>query len=949
MRKRVSTIVLILSWLAVPAAAQMPPDSMPIVVRATDIGIGPERVPRFLDLPRVLTVPATQVVELAADSIFDYIEVAGTLKCSRTHDTRLRFIHFFVLPGGRLDCGTVDVPIPPGVHVEFIFRDVPIDLTRDPFQWGNALLNFGTETRVGAKKLAWAPLVAELAAGATTITLDQDPDGWVTGDKLLIVDTAQPTLTSPIRLETEVSVASISGRVVTLSKPLDFEHLAQREPDGTIVLYPRVANLTRNIVLHSEGQTTPGHVADVGHMATFDIRYNEIDFLGRTKAQPLENTNADASHIGTNEKGRYGGLHAHHVMGFGSIAIGNVARGVGAGGTKWGFAAHDTSDARWEDNVCFDFAGACFVTEDGPEVRNTFRRNFAAYVPGTNVDEVNEALLVTNQNPGSSGSCFWFRGLQNIIEGNEGWDCAFGMALVQSGGVSTIAYPSQPGGMADTLLNIYTAIPMSFANNVTASNQLNGLEYWSTSRFPAINHTSSYNGRLAFQMGQSDPAAVLLVNPSFIGKYRAPDSPDGPANGMHSSMAYVGSFEISGGGRVVGFLNGLMGGGGVEFTKVSGTPDHPLRMQNVINLELSAVPRLTLQDNVLHVKLPGYPEQFTVFSRAEVWDGQPPLPNAGATYFATQRGSQHLIKNWQGTGKDYRLIFKQALGSFAAWFSQKLHAGDPDYHVFNVPEQGLTNAQAWAKYGMAYGGEEIDQADVVPLVGIINGFARVDGPTKFGPPRAVMTFPNAWSTPPIEGDATDHFVQGYGVMTGDPAGTSDLFLFSLDGGPWVSLQQSEFSKPGARSFGLRNLSEGLHEVRTRRADLAGVAILSSELLFHYSVGPVVTPPPVVLCTDQTATNVGKPLPCTFPPPPQLCMDPIATNFGGLAPCVFPPPPQLCADPRATNVGAPLPCVFPPPPPVETWALVSFLIERFGTTNRYRVTLGGVVIFEFSRP
>jgi hypothetical protein len=364
-------------------------------------------------------------------------------------------------------------------------------------------------------------------------------------------------------------------------------------------------------------------------------------------------------------------------------------------------------------------------------------------------------------------------------------------------------------------------------------------------------------------MGQSEPAQIYLVNPSFVGKVGMPGSIDGMSNGMHANMAYTDTFEISGGGRILGMRNGLMGAGGVTFTKLIGTPDHPLRMQNVLDIDMEAVNRLSIEDNVMHVKLPGFPEKFLVFSPAEIWNGQPPLPHVGATYWATPRGSQHFIKNWQGTGKDYRLITKQALGSYAAWWSEKLRVGDPDYHAFNVPEKGLTNAQAWAKYGMAYGGEEIDPADVVPLVGLVNGFARVEGPTKFGPPRAVMTFPNAWSSALIEGDASDRFIQAYGLMTGDPKGTAELFLFSLDGGPVVSLPQSEFSKPGARSFGLRNLTEGPHEVRTWRANVAGERMRNTEMVFRYTVGPVIAPPPSTLCTDRTATNVGKPLPCTF--------------------------------------------------------------------------------------
>lgn len=59
----------------------------------------------------------------------------------------------------------------------------------------------------------------------------------------------------------------------------------------------------------------------------------------------------------------------------------------------------------------------------------------------------------------------------------------------------------------------------------------------------------------------------------------------------------------------------------------------------------------------------------------------------------------------------------------------------------------------------------------------------------------------------------------------------------------------------------------------------------------------------------------------------------------------PPPPLVCTDPLASNFGGPLPCVYPPPPPVDEWKPVSPLIERFGTTNRFRLRIG-TEIFEF---
>src|SRR4029079_7767171 len=108
-------------------------------------------------------------------------------------------------------------------------------------------------------------------------------------------------------------------------KPLDFEHAAQVEPDGTMVLKPRVANLTRNIAVQTEMLVpngaigTPGHTADVGHDATWDVRYNEFRGLGRTKGEPLASFAAGVA--GANQVGRYADHH-HHAQGFGSSSIG---------------------------------------------------------------------------------------------------------------------------------------------------------------------------------------------------------------------------------------------------------------------------------------------------------------------------------------------------------------------------------------------------------------------------------------------------------------------------------------------------------------------------------------------------------------------------------------------------------------------------------------------------
>ena len=88
--------------------------------------------------------------------------------------------------------GTQADPIPCDRRVEFVIRNVPIDTAKVPFQWGNGLINFGHQTRVGCRKTAFLEATDSLLAGATQITLASAPGNWQVGDELLLPDTAPP-------------------------------------------------------------------------------------------------------------------------------------------------------------------------------------------------------------------------------------------------------------------------------------------------------------------------------------------------------------------------------------------------------------------------------------------------------------------------------------------------------------------------------------------------------------------------------------------------------------------------------------------------------------------------------------------------------------------------------------------------------------------------------------
>jgi len=802
---------------AATSVAAPPPHAMSVVVRAERILIANEFVPRYLDLPKVLVVRAGETFTPPTDSTWDYIEVAGTLRIDRTRDTVLRFTHLFVLPGGVLDVGTTTDPIPANRHVELIVRDVPINIARDPFQWGNGLLNFNRQTRVGAAKTAWTTLTGDVAAGARELTLASDPQGWRVGDELLLPDTRQTAFPALPRREPSVTIVAIDGRTITLSKPLDFEHLALRDPDNRVVLLPRVANLTRNIVVRSEAlgpeTGTPGHTANVGEHATWDVRYNTLVGLGRTRAVPLDNTVLATGHIGTNQQGRYSD-HQHHAQGFGSSSVGNVNQGSGR--AKWGVVVHGTHDALIEDTIAVGFPGAGFVTEDGYEVRNIFRRNFAAYSVGnhTGAASIEEDNAKRFNNPGSAGAGFWFRGLKNVMDRNEAWNNAIGMNVF---GLTQVEghYPSVPGGEPDTTSNRLVDAPLQFTNNVTAANAVMGLEYWGAPKFRNEHHVSAFNGIIQFFHGLSDPTHPHMIDPLFVGS-------NGMSQCTSTATPYAASMTIDG-GRIVGCRYGI--GGAAAYVRIKGT-----ELQNVTNIlwpEFEAMAS-SYQEDVKFRAMPGLPPQNIVFGHNRVWSGVLPLPVTPQSTWIQQQGSQHRIKNWQGTGRDYRLFIKQQLASTPAWPSL-----DESQQQYNCPEDDLTMGQCWAKYGLAYGGAALTDAEAVPLEGLVAGFAAAGLDTPLGPPRAVITFPTSRAAAPIERqpDGTNG-IAVYAMLTGESTGVSPVFRVSVDGGAPFDVG----GDANRRRFVVRNLSEGSHEIRTWRLDAKLHAIESSLLTFRYAVG-----------------------------------------------------------------------------------------------------------------
>ncbi|MCP5244856.1 MAG: G8 domain-containing protein [Burkholderiales bacterium] len=429
------------------------------------------RVPQSND---VVLVDTNHVVTLngISNTNIAAVGIKGTLVYSQYNNRSLKAGTVLVYREGKLEIGTASNPFPQNYTAELIIADRslatenpdPITGAFDPKQYGTGLIVLGEVEMYGNNiGKTWIKASQEINANDTTIALDEAPTGWKVGDKLVIPDTRQlpvlwhywnDPLEPAIMQWEEVEIAAINGNTVTLTQPIQYDHLAGRDSDGVIVGLPHIGNLTRNIVIRSENPDgTRGHVMFT-ERAKVDVQYVEFRNLGRTRADPLHNTVLDESgnvvEIGTNQVGRYS-LHLHHLMGpenpgntgYQYKLVGNSFNR----GEKWGVAIHDTHFGLFDNNVMFDFQGSSLMTEDGNERENEIINNFAvkAGTPFTSDWEPTyggvggPGRTLGFKDYGYEGSAFWFVGNDNIVTGNVAANAAF----------AGVMYNGRPWGFAN--------------------------------------------------------------------------------------------------------------------------------------------------------------------------------------------------------------------------------------------------------------------------------------------------------------------------------------------------------------------------------------------------------------------------------------------------------------------------------------------------------------------
>jgi len=242
-------------------------------------------------------------------------------------------------PGSRLQIGTPDQPVGAGVRAQIVFADRgPLSIAEDPMLMGRGAILHGSTVVHGQAKTSALTAADQLRRGDQRIVLEDIPQGWTVGDRLVIAGTS-PDGTG----DETVRIRAIDGQHIDLDRPLLKDHVTPRDH-----LKVHVANLTRNVVFSSENKSLDrrGHVMFM-HTRDVDVANAAFNDLGRTdKSRPLDSPYFDdegffAEGTGTNPGGRYS-VHFHR-NGVDSQGSPSLIRGsVVVGNPGWGFVNHSS-------------------------------------------------------------------------------------------------------------------------------------------------------------------------------------------------------------------------------------------------------------------------------------------------------------------------------------------------------------------------------------------------------------------------------------------------------------------------------------------------------------------------------------------------------------------------------------------------------------------------------
>ena len=358
-------------------------------------------------------------------------------------DTALQGKHF-LQTSGTWQMGHVDDRIGLGKTCRLRFSAIALENTSlsdyDPKTYGNGFIGFGgTVTACAQNKRPIGELATDALAGNAYCVMTVNPQttlGWRIGDELYFPTTAREDFLSfhPItfeptwvmKLEYRTITGFNAGNKVLLSAALTYDHRSMNFDDtGWPTRRTQILNLTQPIRFESvDHNVVRGHTLILDG-CTSTLRHVQFLDMGRTLAATIDNT--DATHIGTNQIGRYP-LHWHkpYPVQLAEDCVFSARGTLTASGVKqtdprrWGFACHDAHYSTVRRCVSHGFNGAGFAfAEEGNEYEDLFEDCVASRHSGTGD---RDELTFAQENHGNGGFGFWGHSIKVRLRNNAAYD-----------------------------------------------------------------------------------------------------------------------------------------------------------------------------------------------------------------------------------------------------------------------------------------------------------------------------------------------------------------------------------------------------------------------------------------------------------------------------------------------------------------------------------------------
>jgi hypothetical protein len=729
-----------------------------------------DRVPEAGDIVNISSGnTVTYDVNDATDSIpLNTVEVlsGGTLTFSTTTNTQMFVVNLMVLQGGTLDIGTQANPIPSNITATVVWVNQAINTTIDPEQYGNGLIALGTVTTYGAVKVPYVTLAQNANAGNTVLYLASPATGWQVGDKLELPDTRQLDYSdeesnyTPEWESATIQSISANGLTITLTAPLQYNHLGAYSASGVLTYLPQVVDMTRNVSIHSQSATGTRGYALFTQYANVNINYTSFSGMGRTTdteflnsnfSQLFDNTTFDqfgnVSHVGTDEQNRNAitfldlfGPSSPQSDSHQFTFNGNVVTcPLTPMPFVWGINVVNSYYGLIENNDVVNWAGSG-VMVDGLSSYNDFAGNFVMRINGTGQRG--------SADQGMGGDGFWFGNPNNYVVANIVTDLQtngpYGFAYqyygiagageTGEGTVSIAAYqgadPSQPGQSVMVNMN---AIPiLEFASNEAYGAVPIGLAYW------WVNYTGGLGAGPVADGGEIENfVAWNLWNIGIIG--------------YQSNSITIDSFVDLGSAAEAAAGNGACGIQFQDYFTGNVVIQNSTIEDQGIGIQVADVTygtntiRGCYLANEIDVYVGGL---WTVAANASIIQPRQTLindvqfasPGAGQSYTTIYMGwfnsdqlavgsvdviqlDQVLVTAYNDvSGDNFQVYYTQQAASYVVPQSVQNSAGITV--VVGCPVAGLTNAQAWSQYGIAIAGA-VAPSDSTTMSGVVGLVAPI--------------------------------------------------------------------------------------------------------------------------------------------------------------------------------------------------------------------------------